>query len=261
MKQILMTTALVAMMPAAVLAQESDATATDPMLQTEQSADADASATIEDGAASADTEMTAEGDATMTTEGTEDATAAAEDDLSEEGSDAMMAAEGEGAELKSDSMEAMDNTGSEMEQDMEQPTLAEAADNVNGTQADMEATDMADAGFGFTGEATANDIIGARLYVIRGEDMAWDQNATYDAVSADWERAGSIQNLVIGEDGKIDGLVAEVGGFLGIGDKFVELEMGQAKLIPLEGGGFDVVTHYTNDELTDMQAFEAASLQ
>ena len=66
---------------------------------------------------------------------------------------------------------------------------------------------------------------------------------------------------MIGADGQIAGFVAEVGGFLGIGDKLVMLEVSEVRLIPQDGGGFDVVTPYSDDELTDMDAYETAMLQ
>lgn len=233
MKRFLMTTALVAMMPAAVLAEShaaADADATVKMQQTDQTAGADAT-------------------------------------MSEDGTNSMMASEGEGAALKSDEQTAEGSDTVMPEADTETDTsIADAADDVNGAamtgEQNMQTADMMGEDLGITGEASANSIIGARVYVIRGDDAGeWDATATYDAVGDNWERAGSIQDIVIGSDGAIDGLVAEVGGFLGIGDKFVLLELGEAKLVPLEGGGFDVVTHYSNEQLTDMQAYDTASLQ
>ncbi|WP_254698248.1 PRC-barrel domain-containing protein [Sagittula sp. P11] len=86
-------------------------------------------------------------------------------------------------------------------------------------------------GLGVTGDVSAKAIIGNRVYVIEGE---WDKTASFNTVAEDWTRVGSVQDIVISDDGGIAGIVAEVGGFLGIGDKFVLLESGEAKLVPLE---------------------------
>lgn len=239
MKRILMTTALVAMMPMAVLAQSA-----------ETSADADAAVKLK----------------TQQMEQSADATGGADAALSEDGTNATMAAEADGAMVKPDAGEEQTAEGTDpmMPKAEESESIADAAADVNGTAMTgetMQTADMTGMDLGITGEASASSIIGSRVYVIRGDDAVWDRTATYDAVDQNWERAGSVQDIVIGANGQVEGIVAEVGGFLGIGDKFVLLNLGEAKLIPLEGGGFDVVTHYTNEELTDMQSYETASLQ
>ena len=111
---------------------------------------------------------------------------------------------------------------------------------------------------GVTGDVSANSVIGAPVYVIDGE---FEVSAMELSLEAEWERAGSVEDIVIGADGQIAGFVAEVGGFLGIGDKLVMLEVSEVRLIPQDGGGFDVVTPYSDDELTDMDAYETAMLQ
>ncbi|MBP0481858.1 PRC-barrel domain-containing protein [Sagittula salina] len=249
MKRILMTTALAALMPMAALAQSSDT-----------SADADAKLKLQQAeqAQAGESDTSATEDSTMAAEA--DATANADAEMSGE-ADSTMTAEGDAATTGDATMQATDGT---LATDGTDEQIAGGVNDtaMTGEQMGMDTASMAGEDLGIAGEASANSIIGSRLYVIRGDNAGeWDATATYDQVGDGWERAGSVQDIVIGQDGKIDGIVAEVGGFLGIGDKYVLLELGQAKLVPLDGGGFDVVTHYSNEELTDMDAFDTAALQ
>ena len=80
------------------------------------------------------------------------------------------------------------------------------------------------------------------------------------------EAIGDVNDVIVSRDGKVDGLVVGVGGFLGIGEKDVAIEMSKIKLTETETG-IKLVMDASKDELaaapgfkskTDMQAENAA---
>lgn len=73
------------------------------------------------------------------------------------------------------------------------------------------------------------------------------------AVSPDYERVGEVEDLLLDESGQIVGVVAEIGGFLGIGDRTVVIPTGDVRLTPL---GDDDLRHAFVTRL-DADALEA----
>ena len=80
--------------------------------------------------------------------------------------------------------------------------------------------------------------------------------------SAADEAIGDVNDVIVSRDGKVDGLVVGVGGFLGIGEKDVAIEMSKIKLMETEAG-IKLVMDASTDDLaaapkfmskTDMQA-------
>ncbi|KID12557.1 hypothetical protein P279_27250 [Rhodobacteraceae bacterium PD-2] len=112
---------------------------------------------------------------------------------------------------------------------------------------------------GIQGMVPVSAISGGVVYTttVDSADANWEGTASYDAVGEGWERIGSIQDVVLSSEGKIEGIVAEVGGFLGIGDKFVMLPTTDFKLVPIDEDSYAVVTPYTTDQLTDMETYDS----
>lgn len=53
--------------------------------------------------------------------------------------------------------------------------------------------------------------------------IAWDDTTIYSDVNADWDKIGEIKDLVVDFNQNVVGAIADVGGFLGIGEKSVFL--------------------------------------
>jgi sporulation protein YlmC with PRC-barrel domain len=70
---------------------------------------------------------------------------------------------------------------------------------------------------------------------------------------------GEIEDILIKSDGKIEGLVVSVGGFLGIGEKNVALTMDQFKVMPEADGQARITVSATEDELRKAPEFNQAS--
>jgi ribosomal 30S subunit maturation factor RimM len=83
------------------------------------------------------------------------------------------------------------------------------------------------------------------------------------------EAIGDVNDVIVSRDGKVDGLVVGVGGFLGIGEKDVAIKMSKIKLMETDTG-IKLVMDANKDELAaapefksknDMQAENAAQQQ
>ncbi|MBE9638083.1 PRC-barrel domain-containing protein [Salipiger mangrovisoli] len=163
----------------------------------------------------------------------------------------------EGEQAMKEAGDSMAEAGDEMKQEAEEAgdAMAEA-----GTEMKQEAGEMAASVDGMfngspDGLIRTRDITGGAVYAVDadGEAMEWDDGMAYDTVSDDWDNVGEIEDIVLNADGSFRGIVAEVGGFLDIGDKHVLLEIDNAKFVPIDDGNYSVVTNMTKDQLMELQ--------
>jgi hypothetical protein len=89
----------------------------------------------------------------------------------------------------------------------------------------------------------ADDLDDAPIYTLsRDYDMnLWDTTPYYDAVDPNWENIGEVDDLVLSRNGQLIGIVAEVGGWLDIGDSHVILNFDDVRVI---GGPAGLGTGY-----------------
>ncbi|SDO71650.1 PRC-barrel domain-containing protein [Lutimaribacter pacificus] len=71
-------------------------------------------------------------------------------------------------------------------------------------------------------EMMASDLIGMRVY--RSDEAA--DTAGYDGAQSGWDDIGEINDIVLTRDGSVDAVLVDIGGFLGIGEHQVALDMG-----------------------------------
>ncbi|MWD27262.1 hypothetical protein E0K89_007230 [Aquicoccus sp. SCR17] len=89
-------------------------------------------------------------------------------------------------------------------------------------------------------ELTADDVTGARVYDVNDE----------------W--IGEVSELLMTEDGQIEGAVVDVGGFLGIGEKPVKLSIDSLNIQrPADGGSVRIYIGASEDELKSMPEYDA----
>jgi sporulation protein YlmC with PRC-barrel domain len=69
------------------------------------------------------------------------------------------------------------------------------------------------------------------------------------------ENIGSIEDIVLKPDGSMDEVVLSVGGFLGIGDKYVAVPFSDLK-ITRDGSSLKIVTHGTKETLKAQPAYQ-----
>ena len=73
----------------------------------------------------------------------------------------------------------------------------------------------------------ASDFIGSRVYVSEAEVS----ETTMNEADAEWEDIGEISDVLLSRDGKLDSILVDIGGFLGIGEKTVAVQMDRLKLV------------------------------
>ena len=99
----------------------------------------------------------------------------------------------------------------------------------------------------------ASDLLGSRLYVSEAEveDGA--------GMSEDWNDVGEISDIILGNDGEIDAVVADIGGFLGIGERTVAVNMDDLQFVS-DGENADdyfiVLSGVTQEGLENAPEFE-----
>jgi hypothetical protein len=74
---------------------------------------------------------------------------------------------------------------------------------------------------------SASDVIGARIYV---SEAALDAD-TYSGVQEGWEDIGEVNDIILGRDGTVDAVLVDIGGFLGMGERQVAVDMAALKIV------------------------------
>jgi hypothetical protein len=73
----------------------------------------------------------------------------------------------------------------------------------------------------------ASDVIGARLYA---SESALDAEA-YAGVQDGWTDIGEVNDIILGRDGSVDAVLVDIGGFLGIGERQVAVDMAALRFV------------------------------
>ncbi|MFD1341860.1 PRC-barrel domain-containing protein [Litorisediminicola beolgyonensis] len=94
-----------------------------------------------------------------------------------------------------------------------------------------------------------------------GQDMAASGQVTlsaegYDSINPEWENIGNIEDVVLSQDGQLQGVVAEIGGFLGIGDKKVFVKVDEMKLAPTDNNTYALVVPFSKEQLESMNSVD-----
>ena len=69
------------------------------------------------------------------------------------------------------------------------------------------------------------------------------------------ENIGSVEDIILKPDGSMDEVVLSVGGFLGMGDKYVAVPFSDLK-ITRDGSSLEIVTSGTKDSLKALPAYQ-----
>lgn len=101
------------------------------------------------------------------------------------------------------------------------------------------------------------DITGGNIYTTNAaSDEGWDTENVYDGIGSDWNQIGEIEDLVLSEDGKLIGLVAEIGGFLDIADKHVVISLDDVNLVAVDDRTYAYVTRLSEEALESMEGVD-----
>jgi sporulation protein YlmC with PRC-barrel domain len=96
----------------------------------------------------------------------------------------------------------------------------------------QEATDAGASGDIFRTEATqgeifASDLMGMRIY---RADSAPEGDAI-EGAQQDWDDIGEVGDLILTQDGTVEAVLVDVGGFLGIGENRIAVDMDQIRVV------------------------------
>ena len=109
----------------------------------------------------------------------------------------------------------------------------------------------------------AENIIGADIYTqyMNYDEATWADTGYYDEIDTNWEEIGEVSDIVISRDGQIVGVIAEVGGWLDIGDSDVVIDMADLKTVggSADGGWGDLalVTPLSQEQLESRQEVDS----
>ncbi|UWR34579.1 PRC-barrel domain-containing protein [Sulfitobacter sp. W027] len=229
-------------------------------------------ATAQDATKPATDEATAE--APQTDEATQSGEATARDDAveAETETDTAEAPEGD-AEMEADTAEAPE-ADAEMEADTaEAPDTDAATDSAEApattepmtedtaeapaTEPMSDTTAPADA----TAEAPAEEIakpVEGQITMQSENTILADDLIGSNVYSDAGEKIGDVEDLIVNLDGTVEGVVIGVGGFLGMGEKWVAVKMDSLSTMTDESGTLRLVSSATKTDLEAAEAFKTA---
>eukprot|EP01013_Petalomonas_cantuscygni_P027498 TRINITY_DN50498_c0_g1_i1.p2 TRINITY_DN50498_c0_g1~~TRINITY_DN50498_c0_g1_i1.p2 ORF type:complete len:141 (+),score=51.95 TRINITY_DN50498_c0_g1_i1:26-448(+) len=103
----------------------------------------------------------------------------------------------------------------------------------------------------------SRDITGGEIYTTNEamDEGSWAEwNA--DGIGDNWNEIGEIEDLILNREGQLIGVVAEVGGFLDIGDKHVFIALDDVRLTPVDDEEYVLVTRKSEEELEAMESVD-----
>jgi sporulation protein YlmC with PRC-barrel domain len=77
------------------------------------------------------------------------------------------------------------------------------------------------------GAVRASDLIGARIYA---SETTVDADE-YAGVQEGWNDIGEINDVIVSRDGKVDSVLVDIGGFLGMGERQVAVDMTAVRFV------------------------------
>ena len=103
----------------------------------------------------------------------------------------------------------------------------------------------------------SRDITGGEIYTMNEamDEGSWGEYEA-DGIGDDWNEIGEIEDIVLDRNGQMVGVVAEVGGFLDIGDKHVLIRMEDVRLTAVDDETYALVTRKSEEELESMEGVD-----
>lgn len=124
--------------------------------------------------------------------------------------------------------------------------------------ADAHMADMADL-------IRTRDITGGPVYSI---SEAYDETTWMDmndrdsyaygnnAYGTDYRQIGEIEDVILDKSGQMVGIVAEVGGFLDIGDKHVMVKTEDVRLVAVDDATYSFITRLSEEQLEELPSVD-----
>ncbi|RVT85132.1 PRC-barrel domain containing protein [Rhodobacteraceae bacterium CCMM004] len=97
----------------------------------------------------------------------------------------------------------------------------------------------------------ATMLLGGEIYA-SAKAGATDMTAPLLEMPPDWENVGEIEDLSLTADGRIEGVVADIGGFLGIGETRVLVPLSDLRVVQVSGDTY-FLTGMTQEQMEALQ--------
>ena len=116
-----------------------------------------------------------------------------------------------------------------------------------------------------TGLIRTRDITGGPVYSVaeRYDDATWGTYGEVDpydynayGYGTDFRQIGEIEDIVLDQGGQMIGIVAEVGGFLDIGDKHVMVPVEDIRLTAVDDTSFSYITRLSEEQLEELPSVD-----
>ena len=89
-------------------------------------------------------------------------------------------------------------------------------------------------------EIHASAFIGKRVYSSEAEI----EGDAFDGVQADWEDIGEINDVIMSRDGRVEAVLVDIGGFLGIGERQVAVDMASIRFVADDATAEDLSDYF-----------------
>ncbi len=126
--------------------------------------------------------------------------------------------------------------------------------------ADGHTAMFSDAPFDMATNLNASDLLGARIYATEA-DLADTMSVTADQAT-EWDDIGEINEIVLTRDGMAQSVIVGVGGFLGMGEKDVSVNMSDLRFVS-DGDDADeyfVVINASKAGITDAAPYQRGAM-
>ncbi|TQS73750.1 PRC-barrel domain containing protein [Rhodobacteraceae bacterium] len=105
-----------------------------------------------------------------------------------------------------------------------------------------------------SGAVDASDFIGKSVYATDAEVTAKDDVA---AMKDEWDNIGEVSDVVFGTQGDVEAVLVDVGGFLGIGEKTVAVNLDALQMVPGDDADdYNIVMKGDRATLEDAPAYD-----
>ena len=142
-------------------------------------------------------------------------------------------------------------------------TLATAALSVAIAGPVLAEAHMAD----MDGLIRTRDITGGPVYSVadRYDEATWGTYGDVDpydynayGYGTDYRQIGEIEDVILDAQGQLVGIVAEVGGFLDIGDKHVMVPVQDVRLTAVDDASLSYITRLSEEQLEELPSVDEA---
>jgi sporulation protein YlmC with PRC-barrel domain len=92
---------------------------------------------------------------------------------------------------------------------------------------------------------------------VEGEDISAENLIGTAIYSPEEETVGEVGDVILGQDGAIEAVVVDVGGFLGVGEKPVAIQFDALNVQKDTNGDLRLMVNATQEQLENAPSYEA----